>query len=151
MVLKVTFFMILFGGLTLVPPDRLCIWTTWCDSGNGIAADLTLSVTLSDTQQTALAYATEQENARRVGQKDCTPAVPPAREPTCVDKPPLTQAQMLAQIVAADLTNVLRNLDANITPVLENLKLLDATTLTKVLATVTSAATRQRLSDRLVQ
>ena len=30
------------------------------------AADITFSVTLNDTQQIALTYATEQENARRV-------------------------------------------------------------------------------------
>ena len=113
------------------------------------AADLAIPVTLTDTQQTALAYATEQENARRVGQKDCTLAILPATELVCVDKKPLTQEEMLTQIVAADLTNALRNLDAVITPVLENLKALDTTTLTKVLATVSSEATRQRIQERI--
>ena len=147
MCLRVVFFLFVCAGLTLATPDRICIWTTWCGPSEAIAADLTFSVTLSDTQQIALTYATEQENVRRIGQQDCTPAVPPAIEPKCIAKLPLTQTQMLAQIVVADLTNVLRNLDASIVPVLDNLKALDATTLTKVLATVSSAATQARIQQ----
>lgn len=101
------------------------------------AADHTLSLTAD--QETALLYALEQENAKRAQQKDADGQPLPAFTPT----------QMLVQIVAADLTNVQRNLDAVITPVLDNLKALDATTQAKVLATVPSAATKQRVQQRL--
>lgn len=104
------------------------------------------TVVLTMEQETALSYATEQANERR----GCTML-------SCGDKVdldgkplvPLTVDEALAQIVGADLTNVLRNLDASITPVLENLKALDAATLTKVLATVPSKATKDRVQQKL--
>ena len=104
------------------------------------------TVVLTADQETALLAATEQANERQ----GCTMA-------SCGDKLdadgkpvlPLTVDQVLAQIVSADLANVLRNLDATLAPVLENLKALDAATLTKVLATVPSKATKDRLQQKL--
>ena len=104
------------------------------------------TVTLTTEQETALLAATEQANERR----GCTMT-------SCGDKTdangtpllPLTVEQGLTQIISADLTNVLRNLDATITPVLDNLKALDAATLSKVLVTVPSQATKARLQQKL--
>lgn len=104
------------------------------------------TVLLTTEQETALLAATEQAN-ERLG---CTMA-------SCGDKldadgkplVPLTLDATLAQIVGADLANVLRNLDAGIAPVLDNLKALDAATLAKVLATVPSQSTRNRVQQKL--
>ena len=104
------------------------------------------TVVLTADQETALLAATEQANERQ----GCTMA-------SCGDKLdadgkpvlPLTVDQVLAQIVSADLANVLRNLDASVARVIDNLKALDATTLAKVLATVSSKATKDRLQQKL--
>lgn len=97
------------------------------------------TVVLSVEQETALLAATEEANARRAGEKDANGNPLPV----------LTVDEVLAQIVAADLVNGLRNLDATIMPVLENLKALDAATLAKVLTTVQSQATKERLQQNL--
>lgn len=113
-------------------------------SHSAVAANRTVS--LSTEQETALLAATEQANERRgctmvsCGDKLATDGTPLV---------PLTVDQALAQIVAADLANALRNLDATIAPVLDNLKALDAATLTKVLATVPSQATKDRVQQKL--
>lgn len=103
-------------------------------------------IILTLEQETALLAAAEQAN-ERLG---CTMA-------SCGDKlaadgtplVPLTLDGTLAQIVGADLTNVLRNLDAGIAPVIDNLKALDVATLAKVLATVPSQATKARIKSKL--
>ena len=103
------------------------------------------TVTLTAEQETALLAATEQANERR----GCTMLSCGGK--TDADRPlvPLTVDQALAQIVSADLTNVLRNLDATIAPVMDNLKALDAATLSKVLATIPSQATKARVQQKL--
>ena len=116
----------------------------WLMSGLSYAASRT--VVLTADQETALLAATEQAN-ERLG---CTMA-------SCGDKVdaegkpviPFTVDQVLVQIVSADLVNVLRNLDASVARVIDNLKALDATTLAKVLATVSSKATKDRIQQKL--
>ena len=104
------------------------------------------TVTLTTEQETALLAATEQANERRgCTMTSCGGKTDAEGQPLL----PLTVEQGLAQIVSADLTNVLRNLDATITPVLDNLKALDAATLSKVLATIPSQATKARVQQKL--
>lgn len=110
------------------------------------AGAATRTVILTTEQETALLATTEQANERR----DCT--MTSCGDKMALDGKPLVQLtadETLAQIVGADLANVLRNLDATIAPVLENLKALDAATLTKVLATVQSQATKDRVQQKL--
>lgn len=87
-------------------------------------------VTLTPAQETALLYATEQTNERS-------------------GLPAATAAEVLTQRITADLENLLRSLDAVLDPVIENLKALDAETLAKVLATVQSQSTKDRIQQRL--
>ena len=104
------------------------------------------TVTLTTDQETALLAATEQANERRgCTMLSCDGKTDANGTPLL----PLTVEQGLTQIISADLTNVLRNLDATITPVLDNLKALDAATLSKVLVTVPSQATKARLQQKL--
>ena len=103
------------------------------------------TVTLTTDQETALLAATEQANERR----GCTMLSCGGKTDAEGPLVPLTVDQALAQIVSADLTNVLRNLDATITPVIDNLKALDAATLSKVLATIPSQATKARVQQKL--
>ena len=103
------------------------------------------TVTLTTDQETALLAATEQANERR----GCTMLSCGGKTDAEGPLVPLTVDQALAQIVSADLTNVLRNLDATITPVLDNLKALDAATLGTVLATIPSQAMKARVQQKL--
>jgi len=107
--------------------------------GQVYAGDYTVSLTAD--QETALLYATELANVQRVAHKDAEGNPLPL----------LTTQEVLTTILAADLANVLRNLDSVIAPVQANLALLDANTLTKVLATVASQATKDRIQQRLAQ
>ena len=104
------------------------------------------TVTLTAEQETALLAATEQANDRRgCTMLSCGDKKDAAGQPLL----PLTVDQGLTQIISADLTNVLRNLDATIAPVMDNLKALDAATLRTVLATIPSQATKARLQQKL--
>ena len=77
--------------------------------------------------------------------KDITVHPDDGARPTSAAVPDKTKAQVLQSIADADLTNTLRNLDARITPVLGNLKALDAVTQARVLATVPFPALRERV------
>lgn len=125
-------------------------WGIWLLVTCSIVGAASRTVVLTAEQETALLAATEQANERlgctmtSCGGKlalDGTPLVP------------VTADQALAQIVAAEMANSLRNLDATIAPVLENLRALaidaDTTLLARVLATVRSQATRDRIQQRL--
>ena len=90
------------------------------------------TVTLAAEQEIVLLYATEQANARQAGQKDA------AGNPL----PVLTPDEVLAQIVAADLANVLRNMRVMVVPLVKQLKVLDTTNQAKILATEPSQAMR---------
>ena len=90
------------------------------------------TVTLAAEQETALLYATEHANARQAGQKDAEGKSLPA----------LTSDEVLAQIVAADLANVLRNMQVTASSLVKQLKVLDAVNQTKVLMTEPSPAVR---------
>ena len=104
------------------------------------------TLTLTTDQETALLAATEQANERR----GCTMLSCDGKmDANGIPLAPLTVDQALAQIVSADLANMLRNLDATIAPVLDNLKALDAATLSTVLATIPSQATKARLQQKL--
>ena len=100
------------------------------------------TVILTADQEVALSYATEQANAAQTGKLDADGKA----------LPPITLDAMALQILSADLANVLRNLDASvITPVLPNLKALDAATLAKVVAGVSSAAVKARIAAKLAE
>lgn len=121
-------------------------WGMWLLVTCSIVGATNRTVSLSIEQETALLAATEQANEQRgctmisCGSKLATDGTPLV---------PLTLDQALAQIIAAEMTNGLRNLDATIAPVLKNLKALDAATLTKVLATVASQATKDRIQQKM--
>lgn len=83
--------------------------------------------------------------------KDVTIHLDDGATPTSAAVPDKTKAQVLQTIADADLINVLRNLDARITPVLANLKALDAATQALVLATDPSPATRSRAAALAAQ
>ena len=104
------------------------------------------TVVLTADQETALLAATEQAN-ERVGctMTSCGDKVDAEGKPMI----PFTVDQVLVQIVSADLANVLRNMDASVARVIDNLKALDATTLAKVLATVQNKAMKDRLQQKL--
>ena len=92
------------------------------------------TIILTTEQEIALLFDTEELNARQSGQ------------------PAKTIDDVLLHCIQMHLANVLRNLDSSaIDPVLENLKALDAQTLTKVLATIQSAAIKTRVQQRLTQ
>ena len=138
-----------YDGVDLLPGILFALFLlalSWFFVNVACAASRT--VVLTTDQETALLAATEQAN-ERLG---CTMA-------SCGDKVdadgkpvlPLTVDVVLAQIVSADLANVLRNVDAGLAPVLKNLKALDAATLTKVLATIPSQATKTRVQQQLTK
>ena len=83
------------------------------------------TVTLTTDQETALLYATELATAAQAGKLDTDGKPVPA----------LTLDAVLAQIVAADLANVLRNMRVTVGPLVKQLKVLDATNQAKILAT----------------
>ena len=76
--------------------------------------------------------------------KDVTIHLDDKAIPTSAAIPDKTNAQVLQSITDADLANALRNLDARITPVLLNLRALDAATQALIIATDPSPATRAR-------
>ena len=76
--------------------------------------------------------------------KDVTLHLDDLATPTSAAIPDRTKAQALQALADADLVNTLRNLDARITPVLSNLRALDAATQALIIATDPSPATRAR-------
>jgi len=89
------------------------------------------SIALTDTQEIALAYATEELNATRDSNNF------------------LTVDEVLQQRVGSDLKSVLNNLDAIIDPVMSNLLAVSQETLDAILATIESQATVDRINQRL--
>ena len=83
--------------------------------------------------------------------KDMTVHLDDGATPASAAIPDKTKAQGLQSIADADLVNALRNLDARITPVLPNLRALDAATQALVLTTDPSPATRSRAAALAAQ
>ena len=83
--------------------------------------------------------------------KDITIHLDDGATPTSAAVPDKIKGQVLQSIADADLANALRNLDARITPVLSNLRALDAATQALVLATDPSPATRARAAALAAQ
>jgi regulator of protease activity HflC (stomatin/prohibitin superfamily) len=89
------------------------------------------TITLSDEQEVALQYALELRNVERQAN----------------DEEEMTLEEILQERNGSDMANTLRNLDTLVTPILSNLRLLDATTLAAVLATEPSQAVKDRIQQ----
>jgi hypothetical protein len=81
------------------------------------------TITLSDEQETALQYATEMKNSDRANQTD--------EDGNALA--PLAETEVLDSIIAADLANWRRTLDAEVARHIPLLKGLSSSALTEVL------------------
>lgn len=115
----------------------------WKDRWFKVTGDTTYYRITAVTTGASITLATAYTGTSGAG-KDCTIHQDNGATPTSAAVPDKTKTQVLQGIAEADLANVLRNLDARITPVLPNIKALDAATQGVVLSTDPSPATRAR-------
>ena len=128
------------GSATVTLKSAATDWRgKWLKVAGDTAYYKITSVVVGTSATVAPAYA----GATGTG-KDVTLHLDDGATPTSAAIPDKTKAQALQAIADADLVNALRNLDARITPVLVNLKALDAATQALVVATDPSPATRTR-------